>query len=398
MPGPLAGLRVADFTRVIAGPMCSLTLADLGAEVVKIEHPQGGDDSRGYRPPELHGLSPAFIALNRNKRSVALDLGKPEALRVARALADRADIVLENFSGRVMKNFGLDYATLSADRPRLIYCSMSAYGREGPFADRAGYDPVVQAESGYMSQTGDPEVGPLRTGIPMIDVLTGVNAAQGVLAAVYHLRRTGQGQYIEVPLFDTGFSLTAQASLTYLASGVSGGPHGNGSENTQPTGAFRATDGSFFLAVASDRVWQRLAADVLDRPDLAADPRFATSANRVAAREELGAVLRPIFAGDTRDAWVARMRQAGVPAGEIREISEAFASPETKARGLLGEAPHPRLGKVPNIGNPIRLSKTPVRAPVGAPLLGQDTEAALADWLGYGPDDIAALRAAGATP
>ncbi|MBI2219047.1 MAG: CoA transferase [Candidatus Rokubacteria bacterium] len=387
---PLAGIRVADFSRVVAGPLCTMVLADLGADVVKIEHPDGGDDARGYRPPELHGLSPTVIALNRNKRSVTLDLSTGTGRATARRLCDTADCVVENFSTGVMEKFGLDYQTLSRDRIDLTYASISAYGRTGPYRDRVGYDPVIQAESGFMSMTGEPHREPVRTGVPMIDVSAGMIAAQAVLAAIFHRLRTGQGQFVEVPLFDTGFAMTHHASVGYLATGHRPTRVGNGSVVAHPVGIYQARDGSFFLSIAGDRVWAKFAVDVLGRPDLVAHPDFASNTARLRHKDALDDLLRPMFAAQTREDWVQRCRAAGVPGGEIRSITEAYASDEASSRGAIGRAPNPAYGDVPNVRSPLRLSASPVREPLGAPLLGQHTAEVLSEWLGGNDVQIAA--------
>ena len=396
MPRPLDGIRVADFTRVVAGPLCGLTLADLGADVVKIEHPEGGDDSRGYRPPDLHGLSPMFIALNRNKRSVALDLSTEAGRTAARQLCDKADVVIENFSTGVMAKFGLDYETLSANRTDLVYGSISAYGRTGPYKDRLGYDPVIQAESGFMSMTGVPDREPVRTGVPMIDVTTGMIAAQAVLAAIFHRLRTGEGQFVEVPLFDTGFAMTHHASVGHLATGHRPTRVGNGSVAAHPIGVYQASDGGFFVTIAGDRVWRKFAADVLGRPDLVTSPDYGTNAARLRNREALDDLMRPILATRTKAEWVERCRAAGVPGGEIRTVTEAYASDEAKARGAIGMARNPAYGEVPNVRSPLRLSAGTPREPQGAPVLGQHNAEVLSEWLGWGEAEITTVRRAGA--
>ena len=396
MPGPLTGIRVADFTRVIAGPLCAMTLADFGADVVKIEHPEGGDDSRGYRPPDLHGLGPAFIALNRNKRSVALDLSTGPGREAAGLLCAKADVLIENFSTGVMAKFGLDYETLSRERQNLIYVSISAYGRSGPFKERLGYDPVIQAESGFMSMTGEAAREPVRTGVPMIDVTTGMIATQAALAAIFHRLRTGEGQFVEVPLFDTGFAMTHHAAVGCLATGHAPTRVGNGSVVAHPIGVYQASDGPFFITVAGDRVWRKFAQDVLGRPDLVENPDYAANAARLRNKQALDALLAPILAAGTREHWVARCRAAGVPGGEIRTVTEAYASDEAKARGAIGTATNPAYGDVPNVRSPLRLSASPVREPVGAPLLGQHTAEVLSEWLGWDAAKTETVRQAGA--
>lgn len=398
MTGALDGIRVVDFTRVIAGPLCTQILGDFGAEVLKIEHPQGGDDTRGYRPPDVDGESPFFFAYNRNKKSLALDLSKPEAREVARQLIATADVVVENFSTGVMQRFGLDYEAVKAGNPRLIYCSVSGYGRDGPVATRLGYDPVVQAESGLMSVNGFPDREPVRSAVPLVDVTTGMTAGHAVLAALFARERSGEGQFIQVALFDTGVAMTLHFGMNYLAAGKESARVGNGSTAAEPIGVFQAKDGIFQMTMAGERVWLKLVKDVIKRPDLAEDPRFSSNSARIANKAELHRVLNEIFAAATRDTWVDRLRAAGAPGGPVRTIKEAMESDEAKGRGLIQQAPHSKLGSIPNLRSPVRFTTTPVRDPVGAPVLGEHTEAVLAEVLGYDAGRIAALRAAGAIP
>lgn len=398
MAGALDGIRVADFTRVFAGPICGMTLADLGADVVKIENPEGGDDTRASTPPDLHGLSPAFIAMNRNKRSIVLDLASDAGRATARAMCDAADVVLENFSGGVMAKYGLDYQSLLKNRPagapKLIYMAVSAYGRTGPFADRVGYDPVVQAESGFMSMTGHPGGEPVRTAVPMIDVTTGMTATQAVLAAIFHRMRKGEGQFVEVPLFDVGFAMTMHAGTGAAVAGDTPTRVGNGSVVAEPIGTFQARDGLVFLSIAGDRPWKKFANDVIGRPDLADHPDYATNENRFKNRVALRELIEAVFATADRNSWVDRLRAAGAPGGPIRTIPESYTSDETRSRGAIGTAPNPAYGEVPNVRSPLRLQATPVRTPFGAPLLGQHTAEVLKEWLGYDDSKIAALTRA----
>ncbi len=396
-PLALEGIRVLDFTRVIAGPLCTMTLGDLGAEVVKVESPAGGDDTRFYGAAKLGGETAFFMTYNRNKKSLVLDLASEEGRAIALSLAEKADVLVENFSTGVMERHGLGYDAVKARNPRIVYCSISAYGRTGPSAARPGYDPVVQAESGFMSITGSPDREPLRTGIPMIDVTTGLAAGQAVLAALYAREETGQGQFVEVPLFDTAVAMTFHFGMAYLVSGENPERVGNSSPAAQPIGVFHASDGPFQLTIAGERVWKKLVSDVLQRPDLLSHPDFAVNQARVANQTALREILDDIFAGDTRDSWVARMRAAGVPAGPIRTIAEAVESPEVKERKLTGDAPHASAGSAPYIRNSMRLSGTPIREAFGAPLLGQHTDEILASWLDLGSDRISALRESGVT-
>lgn len=385
--GPLKGIRVADFSRVIAGPLASMHLADLGADVAKIEHPAGGDDTRGYTPPDYHGLSPAFLCFNRNKRSIALDLSAEEGRATARALIDAADVVIENFSTGVMAKYGLDYE--SVKRPDLIYCSTSAYGRTGPYLKRLGYDPVVQAESGFMSLTGHPHQEPVRTAIPMIDVSTGLTGGAGVLAALYHRKRTGEGQFLEVPLFDTGFYQTGMHAVGYMLDGTVPERLGNADYFMAPVGRYGCLDGEIAVAVETDAQFQALcqALGIAARADWASNPGRCTD------RSGLDMVVAAALETMEQTEALVSLQAAGVPCHEAREIPEAYADPASAA--LLKPIPHRDFGEAPNMPSPMTLAGTPARAPQGAPLLGQDGDAILGEWLGLSAADVNAIRAAG---
>jgi crotonobetainyl-CoA:carnitine CoA-transferase CaiB-like acyl-CoA transferase len=391
----LKGIRVADFSHFIAGPYCTLILGDLGAEVIKVENAAAsGDHMRAFRP-QIEGESAAFIWANRNKRSIALDLTNPAGQEVARALIATADIVVENFSASVMRRFGLDYASVAPTNSRLIYCSVSAYGRSGPLADRTGFDPIAQAESGFMSLNGEAGSDPLRTGPAVMDMTTGMMASNAVLAALNARHRTGLGQQVEVALFDVATAMLGFHSMNYLMTGVAPPRFGNNSRDTVPTGVFHAADDPIYLAIANDRLFHILVSQGLGRPDLSADPRFTTNRDRVANRDAVFETLGKIFVTQPRDHWLAKLRAAGVPAGAVRELPEAFASPEMAARGLATSIPHARLGQVPNIASPLRLEATPVVRPVAAPLLGEHRDAVLAE-LGIGTGRTSELAASGA--
>ena len=394
--GPaLMGIRVADFSHFIAGPYCTLILGDLGANVIKVENAAAsGDHMRAFRP-QVGGESAAFIWANRNKRSIALDLTNAAGQEVARALIDTADVVVENFSASVMRRFGLDYASVAPANPRLIYCSVSAYGRSGPLADRTGFDPIAQAESGFMSLNGEAGSDPLRTGPAVMDMTTGMMGSNAVLAALNARHRTGAGQQVEVALFDVATAMLGFHAMNYLMTGVAPPRFGNNSRDTVPTGVFHAADGPLYLAIANDRLFRILMSEGLGRPDLATDPRFATNRDRVTNRDAVFETLGGIFATRPRDHWLAKLRSAGVPAGAVRELPEAFASPEMTARGLATSIPHDHLGHVPNIASPLRLEATPVVTPAAAPLLGEHRMEILA-LLGFDARKVADLAAAGA--
>jgi crotonobetainyl-CoA:carnitine CoA-transferase CaiB-like acyl-CoA transferase len=394
VPTALDDLLVIDFTRVVAGPACTQTLADFGAEVIKIENPQGGDDTRHYEHADLAGESAAFVSLNRNKWGIALDLAKSEACEVARELIARADVVVENFSSGVMRKYGLDYASLASDNPRLVYCSISAYGRQGPFASRPGFDPITQAESGFMSLNGFPDGPPVRTGPPTVDMLTGMSACNAILLALLARDRLGRGQHVEVALFDIALAMTQFYGMAYLMSGKNPSRQGNSPNGSPSVGVYNASDAPFYVACANDRLYRRLVIEVLGRPDLASG-EFGDRRSRTANKDKLRAILTGIFVQDIRENWVAKMKAANIPVGYLRTVEEAFDSPEARQRHRLSQIPHPTAGTVPNIESPLSLGLTPVVDPVAAPLLGQHTRQVLRRKLGYDDARIAALADAG---
>jgi formyl-CoA transferase len=394
-PTALDGLLVIDFTRVVAGPACTQTLADFGAEVIKIENPDGGDDTRHYEHADLVGESAAFVSLNRNKRGIALDLTKPEACDVARELIARADVVVENFSSGVMKKYGLDYASVAPSNPRLVYCSISAYGRQGPFASRPGFDPITQAESGFMSLNGFPDGPPVRTGPPAVDMLTGMSACNAILLALFARDRLGRGQHVEVALFDIALAMTQFYGMAYLMTGVNPSRQGNSPNGSPSVGVYHASDAPFYIACANDRLYRRLVVEVLGRPDLASG-EFGDRRSRTANSDKLRAILTGIFVRDLRESWVAKMKAANIPVGYLRTVEEAFNSPEVRERQRLSQIPHPAAGYVPNIESPLNLGLTPAIDPIAAPLLGQHTREVLRRQLGYDDAHISALANAGA--
>lgn len=396
--GPLAGLRVLDFTHFLAGPTATQVLADGGAEVIKIEDARRGDAFRHFLPPDerLGGEGVPFLWCNRNKRSVALDLKSDAGREIALALAKDADVVVENFSGQVMKRLGLDWETLSAANPRLIYCAISAYGREGEFADRLGFDPVTQAESGFMSLNGFEDREGVRTGSSVMDISTGLMASNAILQAVIARTRTGRGQRVEVALYDTAITMTGYVTLQNLFNGWQPRRVGNGSADTVPTGVFHASDAPFFMVCASTVIFQRVFRDVAGMPEIADDPELIRPAGRMAQRDRLVGLLADLFATGTRAHWLERLSAAGVPAGAVRTIEEALHSPETRAGGLVSEIAHPTAGKVPNVAFPMRFSDTPVVPPVAAPMLGQHTQEVLRERLGWDDARLQEAQRAGA--
>ena len=393
----LHGLVVADFSRVIAGPVCPQTLADLGADVVKIENPRGGDETRSFRHPRAGGNVSAFLAYNRGKRSVAIDLGKPEGRAVALDIVSRADVLVENFRPGVMARLGLDHATVAAIKPRLVYCSISAYGRTGEFSDRAGYDPVMQAETGIMTMNGLPEHEPVRTNLPFVDMSTGMLATNMILAALMARQVSGRGQQVDVVLYDTAVMLTTYYGHNYLISGEEQVRYGHAPLGNVPIGNFRASDGSCYLSVGNDRMFGLLCR-IIGRDAMASDPAYATVAARAESREALIDELQASFSTRSREAWVTLLKGAGLPAGPVRSICEAYRSPEIRARGLLPRIRHPTAGEVPNIAPPYAMQDTPIVAPSAPPLLGEHTEEVLRDMLGYDADRLRELETAGAIP
>lgn len=389
----LENVRVADFSHVFAGPYCTLALADFGAEVIKIEPPHG-DAARGYTPPDVNGESPSFLCMNRNKKGIVLDLANERGRKIARDIVGKADVVVENFATGVMNRLGLDYASLAKDNPRLIYCSISAYGRSGAFAERAGYDPVIQAESGLMALNGDPDGPPYRSGVAFVDLCTGMFATQAILAALVARGVSGRGQFIDVPLFDSAIYLAGYHMMNYLASGSHPGRLGNASPVVAPMGLYDTRDGRMFITVAGDAVWRKLV-NAMGAPEELLRPEYATNRTRVQEMASLNAVLQTMFVRAPLSHWVELFRKAGVPAGPVRTIPEAAGSPETRERGIIGKAPHSTAGEVSNVRAPMEMSGTPLVAPRGAPVLGEHTRSVLTDLLGYPPELLAELEAEG---
>jgi crotonobetainyl-CoA:carnitine CoA-transferase CaiB-like acyl-CoA transferase len=396
-PKALAGIRVVDFSHFIAGPFATMILADMGAEVIKVEAPGRGDDLRRYPPVDgrLKYGAP-FLWTNRNKRSVAIDLKSPEGVEVARDLIRTADVVVENFSTGVMERFGLGYESCRKIRQSIIYCSVSAYGREGPFSDRLGFDPIAQVESGFVSMNGYPDREGVRALSPVMDISTAMMASNAVLGALVARERTGIGQAIEVSLFDNAVLMTGYASMQQLFTGTDPQRHGNTSPDTCPSGVFQATDCTFYINCGNDKIFQRLMSQVIDRPDLASSELYASPPDRIRRRNELFAILGEAFAQQPWSHWQSRMRAAGVPCGKVRTVGEAIRSPEARERGIVTRIPHDAVGWVPNVNLPIRYSQTPIVDPVAAPSVGQHTGQVLGDLLGYDEAHLLRLAEAGA--
>ncbi len=386
-PGPLAGVRVLDFTRYLAGPFATMQLADYGAEVVKIESREG----REFRPPSSRRDNYFFLSSNRGKRSVTLDFRKPRGLEVVKRMLPRFDVVVENFRPGVMQAFGLGPAELTSRDRRLIYCSVSGFGADGPYADRPGFDQIAQGMSGLMSVTGTEEGGPTRVGIAIGDLLGGIFAAQGILLALLARERSGRGQIVDTSLLDALVSVLSWSAGMYFESGVAPGPAGQHHPLSSPYGRFRAADGYMNIAAGTSAMWEKLAR-TLGRDDLLTDERFAAPGGRVRHRDALTAEIEKALTSRGADAWVAALNAAGVPAGPVLDLEQVFNDPQVLARRLLVELPHPELGTFKTTGLPIKLSATPGAIRRRPPLHGEHTDEVLGE-CGLAAAEIAELRA-----
>ena len=390
---PLAGYRVLELAHLVAGPVCGMLLADLGADVVKVEAPEGGDIARTVYDPLLGGDSAVFHTVNRNKRSVALDLRRPEGRAAFTRLVAGADVVVEAYRGGVAERLGIDYAALARGDPRLVYCSLSAFGPEGPWRDKPGLDMLVQALSGLMAVTGEPGGGPVLCGAPVLDTLGAFQAATGVLTALLHRERTGEGQRVDVSLLAGALLAHAARLSVFLVTGEEPGRQGSAHPYLVPFQAFAAQDGWIYVAAWVDRLWEPFCA-ALERPALAADPRFATRADRLRHRDALVAEVAPVFRARTVQEWMARLGKHDVLCAPVNRYRDLADDPVVRASGMLVSQEHPRAGRLTTFATPIRLSRTPggIRAP--APALGEHTDAVLRE-AGLAPEEIARLRAAG---
>jgi crotonobetainyl-CoA:carnitine CoA-transferase CaiB-like acyl-CoA transferase len=391
---PLTGVRVLDLTRVLAGPFCTQTLADMGAEVIKIEEPGKGDDTRRW-PPFVGGEATYFLSVNRGKQSVTVNLKAAEGVDLIRRLAARSDVLVENFRPGTMDRLGLGYRALRRVNPRLVYCSISGFGESGPEAHRAGYDLIVQGESGIMDLTGFPDGPPVKVGNSIADLVAGLSAAHGIVLALLARARTRRGQKVEIAMLDVMASLLTYQAGLYFQTGARPTRKGNQHPSIVPYEVFRAADGYLTLGVANNSLWKQCCA-ALGRPELADDPRFATEARRVENRAALVPILDDIFAGATVDEWLKRLEAAGVPAGRIKSVAEVCESEHLKARGMIVRLPHPTAGTVTVLGVPVRLHATPGAVTAPPPVLGQHTEQVLRRVLGLRPAAIAHLRRTGA--
>ncbi len=401
--GALSHIRVLDLTRVLAGPWCAQTLADFGADVIKVERPGAGDDTRHWGPPYLKDADGAdtaeaayYLAANRNKRSVTIDIATPEGQQIVRELAAQSDVVLENYKVGQLKKYGLDYASLRAVKPDLVYCSVTGFGQTGPYAHRAGYDFIVQGIGGFMSITGErdgePGGGPQKAGVAIADLATGLYSTIAVLAALAHRDRTGEGQYIDMALLDVQVALLANMNTNFLASGKPPVRWGNAHPNIVPYQTFQTRDGWIIVAVGNDGQFRKFV-EAGGRSELADDERFATNPSRVRHRDTLVPILAEMVKARGKADWIAVLEAAGVPCGPINDLDEVFDNEQVVARGMQVSLPHPCGADVKLVRNPIRMSATPPDARTAPPLLGAQTDDVLREMLGYDDARIAALKA-----
>ena len=392
-PGPLAGVRVLELAQIMAGPTCGMLLADMGADVIKVEKLPGGDDARGYREPRVNGVSAPFLMLNRNKRGIAIDLKRPEGRDVLLRMVRDADVVTENYRRGTLEKLGLGYDVLARINPGLIYCAVSGFGREGPWRDKAGFDLIAQGFAGLMSITGEPGGPPVKTGNSVADINAGILAAVGILAAFVHKLRTGKGQVVDTSLMEAALQQTYWHAAAYFATGKSPGATGSAHILTAPYQAFRTADGWINIGGANQANWERIA-DVMGHPEWRTDGRFADNSSRMANLEALVDAMNAVLAQRTTDDWLAAFDAAGVPAGPVHSVGEALSHPQTHARDMVVELDHAQAGRTRALGCPIHFSATPTRIDRAAPVLGEHTREVLREF-GYRDKEIDALAARG---
>lgn len=395
---PLEGIRVLDLTRAMAGPYCTMILGDLGAEIIKVERPGSGDESRGWGPPfvgkpyaDLPGESGYFIAANRNKYSLTLNLKSEKGQEIIRQLAARSDVMVENFRTGVLDKYGLGYTEIRSLNPRLVYCSISGYGRTGPNSGKAGYDVIIQAEGGMMGITGPEEGPPYRVGVPIVDITSGMFATIAILAALRAADFCGEGQHVDISLLDSQVALLTNVASNYLVGGMGHRRLGNAHPNLTPYEAFHARDGWFVLGVGNESQWGVLC-DRIDRPELQMDPRFTNNSARVQNRAELVGILNQVFMEQDVGYWLSELGGAGLPCGPINTIQDVFNHPQREARGLIQEVEHPSSGLLRLTGFPYKLSKTPAQVKIPPPTLGEHSEQVLSEILEYSSNEIKELR------
>ncbi len=391
-PGPLAGVRVLELAQIMAGPTCGMMLADMGADVIKVEKLPGGDDARGYREPRINGVSAPFLILNRNKRGLALDLKHPMGRDILLRLVKTADVVTENYRRGTLEKFDLGYDVLAETNPGLIYCAVSGYGRDGPLGDKGGFDLIAQGFAGLMSITGEPGRPPVKTGNPVADINAGILAVGGILAAYVHKLKTGQGQVVDTSLMEAALQQTYWQAAIYFATGESPGPTGSAHVLTAPYQAFRARDGWINIGGANQANWERIA-EVLGHPEWRDDPRFATNSARMENLDALVALMNAVLVTRSKAEWLTAFDAAGVPAGPVHSLGEALTHPQTLARGMVVDLEHPEAGATRALGSPLHFSATPTRIDRPAPLLGEHTREVLRE-SGYTDAEVDAFAAA----
>ncbi len=372
---PLQGIRVLDLSRVLAGPYCTMVLGDLGADVIKVEPPEG-DETRGWGPPFAEGESPYYLCVNRNKRGIVINLKTDEGKKVLRDLALQSDVLVENFRPATLEKFGLDFETLHELNPKLIYCSITGFGQTGSMKDKPGYDFMIQALGGLMSITGEPEGEPMKTGVAVVDLFAGQNAIIAILAALQARTMTGRGQHLDISLFDSQLGWLANVASNYLISGKLPKRHGNAHANIVPYQSFQASDGWFAIAVGNDKQFLRLC-EMLGKPEIAVDEKFATNSARVQNRAEIIPLLASIFNNASVSEWLAKLDEAEIPCGPIQGFEQVFSMPAVKERGMLVKMDHPTIGELPLVGSPLKMSDTPVQYRLHPPLMGEHTQEVL---------------------
>lgn len=402
---PLDGIRIFDLSRIMAGPFCTQSLADLGADVIKVERPDAGDDTRAWGPPYVKDAdgndtteSAYYLSANRNKRSITINVSSLEGQALAKRLIAKSDVLVQNFKVGGLKKYGLDYETLSQEFPRLVYCSISGFGQTGPYANRPGYDFMAQGFGGLMSVTGEPGGMPMKAGVAVADVMCGMYSAVAILAALRHRDNTGEGQHIDAALGDTQIAWMVNQASNYLVSGVSPGLLGNSHPNIVPYTVYETSDGYVILAIGNDTQFRKWCSHA-GADELAEDPRFTTNKNRLAHRQELTDLMVPYMKTRTIQQWIEGLETVGVPVGPVNTMERAFNDPHTKARNMVVNLPHPLAGDgtVPLVANPVKMSKTPPRHELAPPTLGQHTDDVLADWLDLDDAAIADLAETKAT-
>jgi succinate---hydroxymethylglutarate CoA-transferase len=391
--GPLAGIRVVDLTRILAGPLCTMMLGDMGAEVIKVEPPETGDDTRNWGPPFIAGEAAYFLGVNRNKRSLTLNMAVPAGQKILAGLVEKADILIDNFRLGTLAKWGFTDAWFDEHAPRLIRCAITGYGSTGPKAPLPGYDFILQAESGLMSICGEPDGSPTKYGVAIVDVCTGMLACNAILAALNARHRTGKGQKVELSLYETSLAMLINVAANYLIAGRNGGRFGNGHPSIVPYTTYRAVDGMIAIGIGNERQFARCA-EVLGHPEWAKDERFASNRARVENRVAIDGLINQALGGDEADAWLAKLKVVGVPCGKINSVAEALDDPHTAARGMIETTEHATIGSLRMLGIPFKFSDTPCSVRQAPPTLGQHNDEILAGELGLDDKAIAELRRA----